>query len=334
MIRFGIDNWFRNSLLLLTLSATLVGCSEPQIKPSAEALQHQLVQLNGMLRRTEAEHIPPLPFDEPYLKQRHELYQALGAVAATPELSYLVIAERFPERYLPWPIYSDISVVLQTQTPQVRQQWFAFVHARLQQAQESRIYLTRQELDYIQTALQTFPASQAKQQLVEYLAGYKPRSRSGLDQIPNGSEWYQSKLNYFSQQTHAPLVWMQMIAARLPAYANESHRETETLDFDKAWLQEFITKRCEPVRGLDWQFDYVNLVETVALCQVNLNDMQKQLWLTIMMLDVGIHYQGWNEQLATQFITEHLDLTADQVSRVLQQVARYPGAVFVLWPVL
>ena len=105
---------FLSSLLCLFLAA----CSkQPQPYESFEDAQVALKALNMALVQTGATkgnniEKDQLVFSDAYLTKRHTIYQSLMGMELNlnqiAQVNYLVIAERFPERYFNWPAQVNV----------------------------------------------------------------------------------------------------------------------------------------------------------------------------------------------------------------------------------
>ena len=130
--------------------------------------------------------------------------------AQTQQLNYLIIAERFPERFFSWP--SQVNVLDNLLSAQIQStkaneviEWLKFTQDQLDSALQSNLRLNKVELNLLQGYLQTpllkqSSANDLKAQIAEfndYLAQYKPRGSIGLRGLANGSEWYQSILSFW-----------------------------------------------------------------------------------------------------------------------------------------
>lgn len=156
-----------------------------------------------MLNEQKVDEVKYLPFSEAYLKDRHLILKNVAFTTLTAEqqseLQYLIIQERYPERYLPWPAITNVAKYLNSAQ---KAAWQKLVVSKLKEAQESKIFYNRYELEQ----LIDYSKSDNLDDLQAYLEGYKPRSRLGLYQLPNGKEWYQSKINYYYSAVEKPLT--------------------------------------------------------------------------------------------------------------------------------
>lgn len=320
-------------ILPLLLSGYLLGCDNAATTKSEQELTSDLVQLNSLLRVAVTDETRGIvwPYSDGYLKTRHELYAMLAKHNPTSEISYLQISERFPQRFLPWPIQSDLVETLHNLSPDKQDEWFNFVSKRLNEAAESKIRLTQFEREELVHSLSSLGnQSAAAKALLSQLQTYVPRTRLGMDQLPNGSEWYQSKLNYFAGAVNKPLDWMQIVSIKLTDERKVAAIELNFANWNTSIIEQFVLGQCEPVNGFDWQFHYYNISETVERCSLSLDSDVGYFWATIMMLDLGLHYQGWNQQLAEAFLTARLDVDEETKVNIIRQVSLYPASVFAL----
>lgn len=320
-------------VLPLLLSGYLLGCDNVTTPISEQDLKTDLVHLNQLLRAASSGEATDVvwPYSDGYLKTRHELYALLAKHYQTSEISYLQISERFPQRFLPWPIQSDLVETLRHLSPDEQDNWFDFVSKRLNEAAESKIRLTQFEREELVRSLTSFSnQSAAAKALLSQLENYVPRTRLGMDQLPNGSEWYQSKLNYFADAVNKPLDWMQIVSIKLTDERKVAAIELNYANWNTSIVEQFVLGQCEPVSGFDWQFHYYNISETVKRCSLSLDSDVGYFWATLMMLDLGLHYQGWNQQLAEAFLTARLDVDEETKVNIIRQVSLYPASVFAL----
>ena len=97
--------------------------------------------------------------------------------------------------------------------------WLKLTQDTLDSAKQSNLKLNKVELALLQRyVLSAIGSSEAQPALKshirafsDYLASYKPRGSVGLRGLPNGTQWYQSKLNYFSGEVHSPLEWVTLL---------------------------------------------------------------------------------------------------------------------------
>ena len=106
----------KTHLLSVLFSLFLVACSkQPPPFESYGAAQQSIKSLNTALKPVGTASVPHeqvLPFSSAYLSLRHQMYQRLQTMtlsnAQTQQLNYLIIAERFPERFFSWPAQVNV----------------------------------------------------------------------------------------------------------------------------------------------------------------------------------------------------------------------------------
>ncbi|RZM77103.1 hypothetical protein C3B51_17125 [Pseudoalteromonas rubra] len=329
-----------SALLLLTM---ISGCTEPQVKLSHTDLAEQLKQLNWFSysivpqtpMQNQIEGSLELPFTEAYLKKRHELLQRADldsfAETAVQEAQYLSIQQRYPERFLPWPVHLNVPVVAQGQLvpPSQVDTWYGYVEARLNEARESKIVLNRIErqqlLDYLTPDITT--QSKAAQRLAEYLASYRVRSSLGIYQLPNGKEWYQSKLNFYSGSVKPP----EALLGELQSLASEYGEGVTLVDFNlNQPLVHQLLAGCSTRAGLNWRDGFVSLQQTASQCDQVLANSERLFALAMMEVDLGVHYFAWSQKQALLALQSRLALNEDQAFVVLKDILFFPATSFAL----
>ncbi|MFY8297769.1 hypothetical protein AAEU28_03075 [Pseudoalteromonas sp. SS15] len=309
-------------LIILPILIVLSACSEQQRLSSFEEVQSQLKNINAVLfSKSEGELSEVLPFSEVYLKQRHTALNSADLKLLNEyqvnELQYLIIQERYPERYLPWP--AAINVAKNLNEAQ-RQKWQNLVLARLEDAKQSKILYNRYELKKIKA----YSESESLTDLTDYFKTYKPRSRLGIYQLPNGKEWYQSKVNHYLGNVENP----QVVLANIQALTNEYDNHEN--DLEALSLVEIAKKHCSIVTGLNWQHAFVNLHATFEQCEKQKLVAYKQLILVLAEVDLGIHFQAWSEQQAMVVLNQKLSLQPEQAMEFLGYIVMKPAAVLSL----
>lgn len=309
-------------LTILPILILLSACTEPQKLSSFEEVQSQLKDINAVLS-TETKHelSEVLPFSEIYLKQRHTALNSadlqLLKVHQVNELQYLIIQERYPERYLPWPATINVAKNLSEGQKQV---WQNFVLTRLENAKLSKITYNRYELK----KLITYSESESLTDLTDYFKTYKPRSRLGIYQLPNGKEWYQSKVNHYLGSVEKP----QVVLASIQELTNEYYNQNYELEVFS--LVKIAKKYCPIVDGLNWQHEFVNLNATFGQCDKQKLLAYKTLMLVLAEIDLGIHFQAWSEQQAMLVLNQKLALESGQARDFLEYIVMKPAAVLSL----
>lgn len=315
------------------LGVNLVACSDVGNQKTPQQLKTELVNLNQLLRVSAPETTTTniLPYTDEYLKARHEIYTQLAEQVKTSEVNYLLIGERFPQRYLPWPVQSDLAKTIHKMSNAQQDSWFNFVSLKLAEAAESKIRLTQFEYNELVKSIENSRIeSAAALALLKQLKSYIPRSRLGIDQVTNGSDWYQSKLNYFAGSVNKPLDWMQIVSIKLAEEHKVAPIALNYSDWSTALVQQFVMSQCDSVAGYDWQFHYQNVYATTEQCSLQLDADSSYFWATLMMLDLGLHYQGWNQQLAETFLAARVNLDDETMRDLIHQIALFPSSVFVL----
>ncbi|MEO2266635.1 hypothetical protein V1358_04795 [Pseudoalteromonas sp. YIC-656] len=305
----------------------LVSCSnEPQL--NATQTLTQLQSLNSKLVGDFTNEQAPWPYTEEYLKQRHQIYANVNAQtlsdAQLRTYDYLRTEERFVRRYQPWPLLLDVAEHSeQLQTPKLQSElakWLTYVEAKLQQGERSKIYINQVEREHMQAQLDalisissTDSLSKAIRQLQDYLAQYIPRNQLGLSQLPNGKDWFQVKINYYSDQVHSPIQWMTAVQKQLNQ-ANERSLEP-------------LPKQALSVLGddLDWRQNYRDIKSWAKSQQ--LSSAQAQLALIWMELDLGVHYQMWDKEFVMTALAQR-GVTPQVAEGLFKQVLRHPGQSF------
>ncbi|MBQ4849509.1 hypothetical protein [Pseudoalteromonas sp. MMG012] len=320
---------------LLTTLMLLVGCdAHTPASLSFNDVRNELKANNRVLDgHTKMDDIITLPFSEAYLARRHHLYGSVAVDVLTQaqqqELEFLQIQERYPERFLPWPVQVNMLENLGTNNEKLAA-WSHLVQTRLQQAIDSKIYLSRYERDrllrYITT---TTPQVGSIVSLETYLDTYKPRTALGLYQLPNGKEWYQSKLNYYYGLTKAPSKTLNVVQQALASQGKKS-----SIDIDDSngrhFTLHYLQAHCQLINGLNWIDSYINLPETARHCAFSIKPDTKHLILALMEIDLGIHYQGWSHKQASVTLQARIKLVDEQTAALIESVLLYPGSIFSL----
>lgn len=297
-------------------------CTEQQELNSFTEVRAQVKNINAVLSTdTQLEETKVLPFSEAYLEQRHIALNSANLQLFTEhqikELQYLIIQERYPERYLPWP--AAINVAMNLGEAQ-KKEWQKLVLKRLEDAKQSKILYNRNELK----KLKMYSKSESLTELNDYFKTYKPRSRLGIYQLPNGKEWYQSKVNHYLGSVENP----QVVLANIQALTNEYDNHEN--DLEVLSLVEIAKKHCSIVDGLNWEHKFVNLHATFEQCEKQKLIAYKQLILVLAEIDLGIHFQAWSEQQAMVVLNQKLSLQPEQAMDFLDYIVMKPAAVLSL----
>ncbi|WP_338366905.1 hypothetical protein [uncultured Pseudoalteromonas sp.] len=324
----------------------LVACSkQPTPFESYDVAQVSIKNLNSTLKNTNSDHVlqeQVFPFSLAYLSSRHEIYQRLQTMALSKaqmeQLNYLIIAERFPERFFSWPAQINVleNVLVARQGKASYKDvidWLEFTQNQLESALQSNLRLNKVELDllkgYLKTSLLNIPGeSDLKAQVAQfsgYLAQYKPRGSIGLRGLANGSEWYQSKLNYFSGEVKSPLQWVEKINQYLQAtpatVANFEYNDDHSSSFVSQYLSD-----APKVSGLDWHTEYMLL--PVMANKILLSPKDKKLMLALMETDIGIHYHAWTLSQAKVNLVKRLAISERDAQYLVEDSVLYPAHAF------
>lgn len=315
-------------IVIFLLSTVLLACTEN----TTYSTQQGHEELSALTSRLTGNNITPSshwPYSEAYLAQRHTIYQQLQQAPLTAEqqatLDYLIINQRYVRRFIPWPSQSAVlSPTWLAQNPAALAEaanWLALVHQRLQQGENSKIRLNTYQLAQMQQKLQALkPFSEpyfvtAHSQLSAYLANYSPRNRLGLSQLPNGSQWYQSKLNYFAAKVQPPLQWLTQVQQQLKSHASKAEIEV--------FIPQIPNKVCS---GFDWQQGFCD--RQVLPQPLTLSQPQQRAVLALMEVDLGVHYQLWTTQQAMQSLKLR-GIKPSDAQKMLDYILRHPAQSFI-----
>jgi len=297
----------------------LVACSEKSIQTTFTEAQLSIKEINtALLNAQKVDEVKYLPFSEAYLKDRHLILKNVAFTTLTAEqqseLQYLIIQERYPERYLPWPAITNVAKHLNSAQ---KAAWQKLVVSKLKEAQESKIFYNRYELEQ----LIDYSKSDNLDDLQAYLESYKPRSRLGLYQLPNGKEWYQSKINYYYSAVEKPIT----LLAKIQKVSSEQKSNSTILEnFD---LIEVAKQNCKIEAGLNWIEQYINLPATFKNCDMSKLSKYRKAVLVLAEVDLGIHYQAWSEQQALVTLVRKLEIDNIQAKALLTDIIFKPAAV-------
>jgi len=313
-----------NKFFLITVPILflLSACTEQQELYSFAEVRAKVKNINAvLLTDTKLEETKVLPFSETYLEQRHIALNSADLELYTEnqikELQYLIIQERYPERYLPWPAAINVAMNL---SEEQKQAWQKLVLKRLEEAKQSKIFYNRYELK----KLKVYSESESLTDLSNYFKTYKPRSRLGIYQLPNGKEWYQSKVNHYLGSVENP----QVVLANIQELTSEYDSQRNNLE--ALSLVEIAKKYCSIVEGLNWEHKFVNLHATFEQCEKQKLVAYKQLILVLAEIDLGIHFQAWSEQQAMVVLNQKLSLKPEQAMDFLDYIVMKPAAVLSL----
>ncbi|MGC0119090.1 hypothetical protein [Pseudoalteromonas piscicida] len=328
----------KKHLLICFTLATLIflfGCTEQKQTVSYQELRTSLLSLNNGLSKPSDDEISVLPFTEGYLQLRHALLSSElnePDVMAHKELDYLRIQERYPERYLPWPAYiSVLENVKNKVSSNELGKWLAFVEVKLKEADESNIRLNRLERDTLMLQLESSDIdAPSRSALLAYLSNYKPRAMLGLHQLPNGKEWYQSKLNFYGAIQDSPTK----VLAMLSKFDDQNSKASVLKvmpDTQQPYILELLPANCQRIAGLNWRDGFINVPSTVAKCTKAI-EQHKALIVTLMAVDLGIHYQGWSQKQAFVALNSKLALNEQQAQQLIANLVYFPATIFAAYP--
>ncbi|WP_462154878.1 hypothetical protein [Pseudoalteromonas piscicida] len=327
----------KHLLFSLTLVAFifLSACSEHKPVVSYQELRTSLISLNSSLSHSSTDDITVLPFTEGYLQLRHALLSSSlnePDVMAHKELDYLRIQERYPERYSPWP--SHIPVLKNVEgrvSVEELDLWLKFVITKLKEADESNIRLNRFEREAIIKQLESSDIdAPSRSALLAYLSNYKPRAMLGLHQLPNGKEWYQSKLNFYGAIQDSPTK----VLAMLSKFDDQNSKASVLKvmpDTQQPYILELLPANCQRIAGLNWRDGFINVPSTVAKCTKAI-EQHKALIVTLMAVDLGIHYQGWSQKQAFVALNSKLALNEQQAQQLIANLVYFPATIFAAYP--
>jgi hypothetical protein len=338
-----------NKILFITfcLPFLLAGCSKETSRyGNFSQAKAALEQLNIVLNNSESNNQnkeigTSALFSDKYLRQRHEIYQSLMNMTLTPgqraQVNYLVIAERFPERYFAWPaqinVLKNIQLFASSNKDILTIKWLQSTLSKLKDAHQSKLKLNKIELSLIKGYLAKFKVtdehstelSSVFNELVDYLLVYKPRGSIGLSGLANGSEWYQSKLNYFSGEVHSPLEWVTLLNNEIKKLEPQPLNITLQSSHQQSFIVHYLAKE-QAIDGLDWLTNYQLLPEMAQ--QTLLTNPSKTLMLALMETDVGVHYHAWTLPQAKVNLMKRLTLTEQQAKYLVEDIALYPAQSF------
>ncbi|WP_024611635.1 hypothetical protein [Pseudoalteromonas sp. TB64] len=338
----------RTLTFLLILCFLLTACSKPsQPYNSFEEAQSALEVLNSTLvhrgniskQNLDAQQFA---FTDAYLTKRHAIYQRLMEMQLTQsqveQVNYMVIAERFPERYFSWPaqinVLENMLALDSSEEGLVKiNNWLKFTQNQLDSAKQSNLKLNKTELAllqvYISDAINNENTPEDLQLeltiLDDYLTQYKPRGSAGLRGLANGSEWYQSKLNYFSGAIHSPLEWVTLLDQQIKMLEKAPFSFELQTSHEHSFLVQFLEDQ-KPVKGLDWLTGFTIL--PVMANENSLSVADRTLMLALMETDVGIHYHAWTIPQARVNLMKRLKINEKDAQYLVDDIILYPAQIF------
>ncbi|KZN58580.1 hypothetical protein N482_21505 [Pseudoalteromonas luteoviolacea NCIMB 1942] len=332
-------------MLLFTFSSLLLlnVCSEPRQSLSYDEFFKSTQALNwfavsGMARVQNEDLTKTMPFDEHYLKSRHGLLHSVNMAGLSEEqresINYLKIQERYPERFFAWPSHIDvIKHAYKVVSDESLDDWLKLVLARLKEGRKSNVILSRLErmqlLDYLTGS--KFDSAE-KQALVHYLSEYKARSGIGLYQLTNGKEWYQSKLNYYSGQTHDPYELTTFLSARITAVDGPIEISIKDTEPSLPAILEITATYCDAKPGLNWRDSYVDIKTTLANCYEHIPLSEWKVLTVVAEVDLGIHLYAWSQGQAMHRLQSRLALNDAQAHALLKNIAFHPASNMAILP--
>ncbi|KZN65506.1 hypothetical protein N473_12400 [Pseudoalteromonas luteoviolacea CPMOR-1] len=327
----------RLSGMIAVLSSVLFlgACGEPDVRINVKQFEERTQSLNWfMLNSTSASIEKILPYDELYLARRNALLNSLDkaqlALNDQNTLTYLTIQQRYPERYLGWPVQANIvEKALKYFTPQQVDAWLKRTQMRLASARESNILLSRIEkaqlLAYLGT---TKHQSNEKEALTVFLQQYRVRSGIGLSQLPNGSEWYQSKLNYYTSDVNSPHDLARLLSTVIEGAPKEITTDKQLLTSSVLpTALALLDVGCEHVMGLNWRDHFIDIRKTIEQCKEQTDRNLLHVVAVIAEVDLGVHAFSWSQQQAMHRLQTRLNLDEAQAYALLKSIVFYPATI-------
>ena len=343
----------KTPIISLLFCLLLASCSKPaDLFSSYEEAQSALISLNTALSAQKNLNSTglsneQLPFTDSYLARRHAIYQQLMQMklssAQTHQVNYLVIAERFPERYFAWPAHTDVlsnmlSIVKNDAQYKNIEQWLIFVQTQLKAAEQSNLKLNKIEHNYLKHYVQQainstdtpIELNESLSVLNNYLAQYKPRGSIGLSGLANGSQWYQSKLNYFANDVLSPLEWLSRINSKFKSM--QSQKQHTMVEASNVSQLTKLLLTDSKIMGLDWSTGYTLLPQRANTTQLEPADAQ--LYMAMMETDLGVHYHAWTLSQARLNLLKRLNISKEDARILVEDIIFYPGQSFSFAPQL
>ncbi|MDK2598034.1 hypothetical protein [Pseudoalteromonas obscura] len=326
---------------VLSLTMCLGACSDPKETINLAQFDKQIRALNWFSAgSTNAVVEKVMPFDEAYLSRRHTLLENLDHTNLSLDnehtYAYLQIQQRYPERYLIWPAQINVleSAVKHFSHEEI-DAWLSLVKLKLKTGRESKILLSRIEKAQILSYLEsTSYNSKAVRELARYLHNYNTRSGVGLSQHPNGKEWYQSKLNYYTGIVYAPHELADVLS-------QTTQKISEPIRFNWQANEELLSRpmalsllgdKCKPVAGMNWRDLFINIRKTVSECGSLLNKEQLSIAATLAEVDIGVHMFAWSQQQAMHRLQSRLVIDEAQAYALLKNIVFFPATTLAYLP--
>ncbi|AOT09070.1 hypothetical protein [Pseudoalteromonas luteoviolacea] len=324
-------------IAVLASGLFLGACSEPSERINLAQFKERVQALNWfMLDNTIASAEKVMPYDELYLFRRNSLLNTLDQSQIAPNdkdtLAYLTIQQRYPERYLGWPMQSNIAKkALEHFNYQQVDAWLNRTQKRLESARDSNILISRIEKEQLLAYLaETKHQSDEKEALTVFLQQYNTRSGIGLSQLPNGTEWYQSKLNYYLGHVSTPHDLTRLLnAVKADVPKNISpNKQLLTSSVQPAALM-LLDEGCEHAPGLNWRDHFIDIRKTVAQCQLSIDKDTLKIAAIVAEVDLGVHAFSWSQQQAMHRLQTRLNLNEAQAYALLKSIVFYPATILV-----
>lgn len=320
-------------LIVFCILQTLNGCEKSQnLKPTNELI-YDLKALNNLfLLHDTAQTNTIWPFSNQYLKQKNTLLLTLLAknkqqLGDKRTVELLLIEQRFTERFFPWPYNSNPISNYFNSTQQVNSLdvgvYLDNVMQTMQLAAKDHIKLNRIELAMLKSQVSIAKALVDRDEIVLsltkfelFLADYIPRRSLGLGTLPNGKDWYQTRLNYFLNKPLAP----NMILSRIIAIQTKSHS-------NQKFVRCFITDQCINSQGIDWRSGYSDRLLEFENIKFGLEQA------IIAEVDFGIHAQAWSQEHALTVLTRKLSIKTSEAEQILTKIVLEPALALVNLPI-
>ena len=319
---------------ILLISLFLSACGEPSKPQDTQQLARQYKELNILLTNNgNPVDTIVFPFSEHYLKQKSQLLDAWYEQANTldeqtlNELELLIIEQRYTERFFPWPFQTNpVKHYAARFSPFDDKRVAQYInHTRLtmESASKNKIKLGKEHyqsllthVEHAKEYLQQYPLShKALSSFSDYLSAYLPRRTSGLGSLPNGKEWYQTRLNYFVGTAIEPKNIINQILILQPKIENNA-----------AYLNCFGTHQCSNNQGIDWRTNYSNRKSEFIDIQFGYEQS------VLAEVDFGVHLQNWTTEHALTVIKEKLRVNDEKAKNLFETIIDEPALAMVNLP--
>ncbi|MCF6458259.1 DUF885 domain-containing protein [Pseudoalteromonas sp. MMG024] len=321
---------FTQLLLPICFAFLLFGCDDASNSRSEAQLVTSLKQLNTLLYPSQSEPNDVLwPMSDRYLTLRDSLFKQLLRASEKPsqEAQLLAIEQRFTERFFPWPYNANPVLNYLQSASHVEDadlaDFIAFSQQKMSNAYQDKVRLSRFELTALlrqianaEQQLDTFLAAKvALAEFERYLKDYSPRRSPGVGALPNGKDWYQARLNYFTNAAQKPAD----VLNRLLTIKQSASDEPQ-------FVVCFTTQKCANTSGLDWRTKYSD--RRAEFTAVPFGKEQA----VIAEVDFGIHAQAWSSEHALTVLTKQLEIDEERANRVLAKILQEPALAMVNIP--